>query len=218
MKGRFDSHIFWGSHSPLSMLSGAALIILASGRLAFALICAGALLWVFGLTALIFSGAKKILPVRGKMLVLLFISAFTCGIFMLLVSMLNPLLVLGTGFFLVLIPPCLLGSGLFEASEKVDLEEVFSRAFLEAMVLALLIIAFSLIREPLGTGTLSFPGGAQGIVELFGASGDDAFVPLRILSSSAGGLLLLGYAAALFRFFRSRNHGLPDDHLEGGAS
>ena len=217
MRGRFESHLFWGSYSPLSLPTGAALIILASSRLAFALICAGALIWVYAFTALIFSAARKILPVRGKMIILLFLSAFTCGIFMLLISILNPLLVSGTGFLLILIPPCLLGSGLFEASERVDLEEVFSRAFLEALVLALVVVAFALIREPFGMGTLSFPGGAEGIVELFGRPDDDAFVPVRILSASAGGLILLGYGTALFRFFRGRSGGVSNDNFEGDA-
>ena len=217
MKSRFESHLFWGSHSPLSLLTGAALIVLASSRLAYALICAGALIWVYALTALIFSVARKILPTRGKMIVLLFLSTFGCGIFMLLASILNPLLILGTGFFLVLIPPCLLGSGLFEASERVDLEELLSRTFLEALVLGLVVIAFALIREPLGMKTLSFPGGAQGITELFGSPDDDTFVPARILSASAGGLLLLGYGTALFRFFRERGGEAPNDRFEGGA-
>ena len=135
MKGRLESHLFWGSHSPLSSLSGAGLIIMASSRFSFALICAGALIWVYGLSALIFSGARKIMPVRGKMIVLLFLSAFLCGIFMFLAGLLNPLLILGTGFFLVLIPPCCLGSGLFEASESVNSIDFFSRAVLEAVVL-----------------------------------------------------------------------------------
>ena len=212
MKSRFDSHLFWGSYSPLSLLSAAALIILASSRLDFAIICTGALAWVYGLTALAFSGARKILPVYGKKLILLFLSAFVCGVFMILMGLLNPLLILGTGFFLILIPPCLLGSGLPEAFLQVDFDEVFSRAILEALVLWFIIIAFALIREPLGMGTLSFPGGAQGIVEIFGKADDDGFVLVRILSASAGGLLLLGYGTALFRYLRDRNHGAPNEN------
>ena len=211
MKGRFESHLFWGSHSPLSLLTGTALIILASSRLGFALICAGAIVWVYGLTALVFSGSRRILPAYGKRLVLLFLSTFTCGIFMLLVGLLNPLLILGTGFFLILIPPCLLGSGLFEASEQKSLEDVFSRAIMEALVLGLLIVGFALIREPIGFGTLSFPGSAQGIVELFGDPGAETFVPLRILSVSAGGFLFLGYGTALYRYFKEKNGSVSDE-------
>ena len=213
MKNRFDSHFFWGSYSPFSLLTGAALVILASGRLAFAIICAAGLVWVYGITALIFIGARKILPVSGKMLILLFLSSFCCGIFMILLSLLNPLLILGTVFFLILIPPCLVGSGLFDASLQVDLDDAFSRAILEALALALVIVAFALIREPLGMGTLSFPGGAEGIIEIIGNTDNETFVPARILSASAGGLLLFGYGISLFRYFRGRSHG--GDYEEG---
>ena len=209
MNRRFNSHLFWGFHSPLSTLGSAALIIMASGRLAFAVICAGALVWVYGLTALIFSSADPIMPIRGRMAILLFLSAFLCGIFMLLVSLLNPLLSLEIGFFIALIPPICLGSGFFEASRQVKPMEVFSRALSEAVVIAGLVFAFALIREPLGMGTLSFPGGAQGIIELFELGEENTFVPIRILSASAGGLLLLGYGTALYRYARVQSGGAP---------
>ena len=211
MNRRFESHLFWGSHSPLSSLTGAGLIIMASSRFAFALVCAGALIWVYGFSALIFSNARVIMPRRGKMVVLLFLSSFLCGIFMLLAGILNPLLILGTVFFIILIPPSCLGSGFFEASESEYPIEVLSRALQEAVVLGIIILALALIREPLGMGTLSFPGGAQGIVELFDNGGADSFAPVRILSVSAGGLLLLGYGIALFRLLRERNHSVPED-------
>jgi len=210
MNQRFESHLIWGSHSPLSTLTGAGLVILASSRFSYALICAGAIVWVYGLSALIFSGARNIMPNRGRMVILLFLSAFLCGFFMLFAGLLNPLLLLGTGFFLVLIPPCFLGSGFFEASESEYPFEVFSRALFEAVVMAGLILALALVREPLGMGTLSVPGGVEGIVELFEAGGADAFVPARLLSVSAGGLLLLGYVTALFRYLRERNSSVPE--------
>jgi hypothetical protein len=149
------------------------------------------------------------MPVRGKSVILLFLAAFFCGVFIILVSLVNPLLILGTVFFLLLVPPCCLGSGLFEASESVDPLEVFFRALQEAVVLSIIILGFALIREPLGMGSLSFPGGVQGIIELFGDS--DSFFPLRILSVSAGGLLLLGYGVALFRFFRESSGSVPEE-------
>ena len=208
MNRRFESHLFWGFHSPLSAFTGAALIIMASSRFAFALISAGALFWVYGFTALVYSNAGAIMPGRGKMVILLFLSTFFDGIFMFLTGLLNPMLILATGYILILVPPCCLGSGFFEASESIDPIDVFSRALLEAGVLALIILAFALIREPLGIGTLSFPGGAQGIIELFDSSDADGFVPARILSASAGGLLLLGYGTALYRFLRERYSGI----------
>jgi len=129
---------------------------------------------------------------------------------MFLVGLLNPLIILGMGFFLILVPPYCLSTGLFEASEPEYPGEVFSRALLEAIVMANVILALALIREPLGMGTLSFPGGVQGIVELFNSQ-EDSFVPVRLLSASAGGLLLLGYVVALYRYFRERNGSVPEE-------
>jgi len=211
MNRRYDAHLFWGSYSPLSSLAGAGLIILASARFSFALICTGALVWVYGLTALIYSGAGSIMPKRGKMVALLFLSSFITGIFMLLAGLLNPLLIMGTGFFIILIPPCCLGSAFYENSDSMELIEVFSRSLLEAMVLSGIILALALIREPLGMGTLSFPGGSQGIVELFGGSGEDSFVFVRLFSVSAGALVILGYGTALFRYFREQNGGIKEE-------
>ena len=216
MNRRFSSHLFWGSHSPLSTLGAAVLIIMASSRFALAIICAGALIWVYGLTSLIFSSARAIMPKRGRMLILLFLSTFLCGIFMLLLSLLNPLLGMGAGLFLLLIPPCFLGSGFFDASESVDPMAIFFRAFFEALVIAGIILALALIREPLGLGTLSLPGGNQGIVELFNFGGEGNFVPFRILSVSSGGLLLLGYGTALYRNIRDQSGNTPRHNDQEG--
>ena len=210
MNRRFVSHVFWGSHSPLSALSGMGLIILASNRFAFALVCAGALVWVNGLTTLIYSAARPIMPSRGRMVILLFLSAFLCGLYALFTSLLNPLLILGTVFFLVLVPSWCLSSGFYEAFESEDMIESVSRALLEAITLAGIIIAFSLIREPLGMGTLSLPGSAQGITELFSFQdvNVNAIFPARIISVSSGGLLLMGYVTAVYRYFREQNSGV----------
>ncbi|MCL2374360.1 MAG: hypothetical protein FWC65_03855 [Treponema sp.] len=204
MSQRSSSHLFWGAHSPLSALTGVGLIIMASSRFSFAVICAAALVWVYGLTALVFSGAQAIMPQRGKKLILLFLSTFFAGLFMIFASILNPLLLLSSLFFLFLIPPHCLGSGFFDAPRPLPIGEAFPRALLEAIALAGIILAFALIREPLGMGTLSVPGGIQGITELFHIGGEFAFVPIQLLTASAGGLLLLGYGIALFRYFRDR--------------
>ena len=204
MNRRLESHLFWGQQSPLSALSGTALIILASSRFAFAVICTGTLIWVFGLSTLVFSGARKIMPAKGRKIILLFISTFLCGLFMLLISFLNPLLIIGSAFFLILVPPCCLSTGFFEAAESVDAIDAFSRALLEAVTLAGIIIAVALIREPLGMGTISLPVGAQGVTELFDSTETNTLIPIRLFSVSAGGLLLLGYCMALYRYFKEQ--------------
>ena len=211
MKGRFSSHPFWGNYSPLSSLAGAGIIIMASSRLAFALVCAGALVWVYGLTALVYSSARSIMPSRGKGVILLFLSAFFCGLYNILIGLLNPLLILGTFFPLFLIPPLCLASGFFTAAESEDTIESVSRATLEAFILSGILIAISLIREPLGMGTISIPGSAQGIIELFDSHNVESIIPGRIFSVSAGGLLLLGYLVALYRYFKERNFSVSEE-------
>jgi hypothetical protein len=142
------------------------------------------------------------MPKKGKTIILLFLLSLICSIYILFGFLLNPLLTLGTWFFLALIPPICIGSGIFEDLEGLELDESIPRVLLEALSLALLIIALSLIREPLGMGSLSFPGGPGGIVEFFNNDDGEGFFPIRVLSVSSGGLLLLGYIVALFHRFR----------------
>ena len=204
MNRRLRSHVFWGSYAPLSTLTGAVLLVLASTRLAFAIFCAGAILWVFGLSALAYFLARDFMPGRGKLVILIFLSSLISSVYILLNSLLNPLLVQTCWFFLVLVPPCCVGTGLYEQLEKLEPEESLPRVFLEAACLGLLIVAFSLIREPLGMGSLSLPGGSGGIFEIFSIDDGESFFPVRILSASSGALLILGYIVAAFRYFRSR--------------
>jgi hypothetical protein len=177
---------------------------MASSRLAFALICAGALIWVYGFTSLIYFSSKRIMPQRGKSVILLFLSSLVCGIYVLSLFFVGPLLVMRTCFFFFLVPPCCIGSGVFKRLESMDQAEAFFRSLQESLVLGGLIIALSLVREPLGMGSISFPGGVQGILEISGSGG---FFPVRIFAVSAGGLLILGYGISLFRYFRGFHTG-----------
>jgi hypothetical protein len=183
---------------------------MASSRLAFAIICAGALIWVYGFTSLVYCSSQKIMPQKGKSVILLFLSALVCSLYMLCLFLINPLLVMGTCFFLFLVPPCCIGSGVFTRLESLTPGEAFSRALLESLVPGGLAIAMSLIREPLGLGSISFPGGAQGIVEISGGE-YEGFFPVRIFAASGGGLLILGYGVSLFRYFRSFHTNTEED-------
>jgi Na+-translocating ferredoxin:NAD+ oxidoreductase RnfE subunit len=192
-------------------MTGGALLIMASQRLAFALFCTWGLMWSFSLTALTYFSARDFMPAKGRPVILLFLSSLICSVYLLLAAFLNPLLVQTTWFFLILVPPCCIGSGIFEQLENLDPGESLPRVFLEALCLGLLIVAFSLIREPLGLGSLSLPGGPGGIFEFFSSEDPSGFLPVRIFSVSSGGLLLLGYILALFRYFRSQYTGTEDN-------
>jgi hypothetical protein len=199
-----QNHPFWGTHAPLSTLISAGLILMASSRTAFALVILGALVWVYGLTVLICSFGKPIFPKKGKRFIWVVLSSFLGSIYLLLFYFISPSLAMETGFLIILVPLSCIGSKICERTQSLDPEEAIIRAILEALVLGALIIAMALIREPWGFGTLSVPGGPQGIMELFNY-GNSQFFPVQIISGSAGGLFILGYGLTLFRRFRNQD-------------
>ncbi|MDR1301709.1 MAG: hypothetical protein LBK43_04465 [Treponema sp.] len=203
MNRRFQVYMRGFSHSPLSTLAGGGLLIIASSRFAFALVACAALLWVYGATGLTVFAAKPILPKQGIGVILLFLSSLMGSLFLLAVWMMSPLLALGSVFIILLCPVYCMGSEIFTHIDSPTLEEALTKILLDAASLGLLIIALALIREPLGFMTLSLPGGAaSGISELFQGDDGKSFFPIRILSSTGGALLLLGYGVALFRSLR----------------
>jgi hypothetical protein len=209
MKDAYQNHLFWGFHAPLSSLANMIFLIIASGRTAFALIALGALLWVYGMTIVgIFLG-KPIFPKRGKRILQVFLSALFGSFYLLILNFLNPLLALECSLFIILAPVSCIGSEIISRVESMDPEDALARALLEAVVLGGLLLALALIREPLGLGSLSIPGGVFGIIELFNYN-TGGIVPLRIISSSTGAFLLLGYGVALFRFYRNRIAGAEE--------
>jgi hypothetical protein len=203
MNSPYQSHLFWGTFSPLASLTGGGLLVMATGRLAYAIVAAGALVWTYSLSALAFFPGRRVFPERGKNPVLVFLSAFIGSIYLLLLCFASPILGMETFFFVSLTPLLCTGSGLFERINSLDLDEAVSRAFGEAAVFGGLLIAFSLIREPLGYFSLSLPGGVHGIIKIF-SSEEETFLPIHIIAGSAGALLLLGYGVSLYRSFRSR--------------
>jgi hypothetical protein len=177
---------------------------MASARLAYALLAAGALLWVYGFSVLAACPGALIFPKRGRNLILVFLSSFIGGIYLLLLWFISPLMGMEVFFFVSLTPLFCIGSGLFDRIQSMDLGDSVSRALSEAAVLGILVIFLSLVREPFGFFSLSLPGGAQGIVLLFSFQGG-SLLPVRVISSSAGALLLLGYGTGLYRRLRGLN-------------
>jgi Na+-transporting NADH:ubiquinone oxidoreductase subunit NqrD len=210
MANTYKTHIFWGDQNPLSTLIGGALLVTASSRTGFAFVTMGALFWVYGLSSLILSLARSLLPRGGRSIIHLFLSSLMAGFFILFLWFLNPLLCLGSSFFIILCAPCYTGSRVYERIDLGSPSEALARSLKEALVLGLLITGLSLIREPLGQGSISFPGGGLGLI-IFGVEGEpEGPFPFRILSISAGACLLLGYGIALFRFIKSRNINVED--------
>jgi hypothetical protein len=202
-------HSFWGSLSPLGGLSGAGLLIMASARLSWAVIIAGSLFWVYGLTAFVFSllcynVPPKIFPYEGRGYVFTCIASFFGGVYLLFMWLLCPLAAFEMFFLLLLVPLFCASSDIIEQTVSMrdntfDIANDVSEAVSQAAVLAGLIIVFSIIREPLSYCSLSLPGTPGGIVTIMYFK-SNSFFPIGIFSTSAGALLLLGYIICLYQY------------------
>ena len=196
-----QSHLFWGSSSPLATLSCGGLLIMATVRFSYAIIISGSLLWVYCLSVLVSQSATRIFPRRGVFFLQTFLTSVMAGIFLLLLWLVCPLAAIEVFFIVSLVPLFCIFSGIFQRIKSLDLSEAVTLAATESAVICLLLLILSLIREPLGLLSLSLPGGSQGIVFIF--SGDsEALLPMRIIASSSGALLLLGYCVGLYRHYR----------------
>jgi hypothetical protein len=203
MKEAYNNHLFWGFHAPLVSLTNTVFLIIASVRTANALIAVGALLWVYGMTIIGIRLGKPIFPQKGQKILYVFLSALFGSFYLMILNFLNPLFALECTLFIVLSPAACIGSEIIGRTESMEPEDALARALLEALVLGALALALALIREPLGFGSLSIPGGTFGIIELFNYDTGGS-VSLRIISSSAGALVLLGYGVAFFQFYRKK--------------
>ena len=207
-------HSFWGSLSPLGGLTGAGLLVMASARLSWAITVVGSLFWVYGLSALAFSFllsvlGKKFFPVKGRTTLYTCLAAFFGSIYLLMFWLLCPFAALEVFMLLLLVPLFFAGSGIVQQihslSEKssLDIFEHVSDAVSQSASLAGLLIAFSIIREPLSYLSLTFPGTYNGMITIMYFH-ENAFFPLNIFASSAGALLLLGYIICLYQYSKDK--------------
>ena len=194
-------NIFHNDAPLLTCLSGAALLIMASDRLAHAIAVSGALIWVYSLSSLAAYAGARFLPQRGRTLLLAFLTSFFAGAYLLLLWILSPLCALETFFVISLIPMFCMVSGILKQLETQSMDDVLLDFFSEALMLGGLIVIFALIREPLGYLSLSLPGGARGMILLFSFS-TESFLPIHVIASSCGALLLLGYLLGLYRYLK----------------
>jgi hypothetical protein len=189
-------------------------LILASTRFSYALVSVLALLWVYILMALALR--IPVLPRRGREGIVVFLSSFIAGLFTLVLFFIDPILAMDSLLFLILCPLCCVSSGVLTRIEKLDIGEAAFQSYMEGMILSALILILALIREPLGYGTLSLPGGRQGILCPVKFP-EESFPPLRVFTSSAGAFFLLGYGIALFRRFGGHFPAPQKEGSEGKA-
>jgi len=209
MNNPVQYRIFHSDAAPLTCLSGAALLIMASDRLAHAIIATGALVWVYCLSSLAAHSGAKTFPRWGRTVLLVFLTSFFAGTYLLLLWILSPLCALESFFIVSLIPVFCMVSGVFKQLGTLLTEDAFAASCSEALIFGALIVIFALIREPFGFLSLSLPGGAQGMILLFSFK-TESFLPIRLIASSAGALILLGYFLGLYRYFRVK-YGLRED-------
>jgi hypothetical protein len=226
-----QSHLFWGTRSPLSAFTGMGLIIVASGRISSALVCLVALLWTNALTLFAAGIGRKALPEKGRDAVLVFVSSFTCFLFYFFLFLISPFHAMENALCILLCPAFLLASGLYHRIKEYDTPEMVFQAVSEAFVLGALVLAMALIREPLGSGSISLPG--LGRIRFMGresplsrtilpadpalspeppaAGGAFPLEPLALLKLSSGALIILGYGIALYRHRRNFYTNQEDD-------
>jgi hypothetical protein len=203
-------HPFWGSCSPLGGLSGAGLLIMCSARLSWAIIAAGGLFWVYTLTTLSFaffcSGkAKRYFPYEGRKFIFSCIASLFSSIYLFLFWLLCPFAALEVFLPILLIPMYCVESGILERITapvdlfRPDISNFVSEAASKAAVMAVILISFSIIREPFAYGSLSFPGSYRGMTIIMSFM-SGSFLPIGLFAGSTGALILLGYFTGLYQY------------------
>jgi len=197
--------------SPAAVLPGCCLLVIASGRLSHAVTVAGALVWVYGFTTLVIYAAAKIFPRHGRAALISFLASFMAACYLFILWLLSPLCALESFFAVSLVPVFYMASGPSKRFNALggafySAEDSFFSSFFEALSLGVLLPAFALIREPLSYVSLSLPGGLQGSVMLFSFS-PESFLPVQLIGSSCGTLLLLGYFWAFYKHINKNQRG-----------
>jgi len=90
-----NQNSFWGSLSPFGGITGLGILVMSSARLSWAIIAAGSLLFVYGMTVFSFyflfkTQAKKIFPKQGKTIIFTCFSSFWGCIYLFLIWVFSP--------------------------------------------------------------------------------------------------------------------------------
>jgi hypothetical protein len=212
-------HSFWGTSSPLGGLAGAGLLVIASSRLSWAITVSGSLFWVYGLSSFSYAflsgeAVKKFFPASGHKALYVCLASFWGSLYFILFWLLCPFAAFEVFIPLMLVPLFCAGMGSSQMLEfsgenqNLDIFDYASETVSQAVTLSGLLIAFSIIREPLSYCSLSFPGTYQGMVTIMYFKAG-SFFPIGIFAPSSGALLLLGYFICLYQY--SKNAIFPGD-------
>jgi len=206
MTGISRGFVLFNKITPVAALPGCGLLIIASGRLSHAITVACALAWVYCLTTFVIYAAARIFPRHGRTALISFLASFMAAFYLLILWLISPLCALESFFSVSLVPIFYMASGVSKRFDAFSAEDSFFSSFFEALSLGVLLLAFALIREPLGFLSLSLPGGSQGSVMLFSFS-EESFLPVQLIASSGGALLLLGYFWGIYKYVNKDREG-----------
>jgi len=129
-------------------------------------------------------------------------------VYLLLIWLLCPLAAFEVFFPLMLVPLFFTGSEICQRilspsdNFRADITIYVIDAASQAAVLSVMLVIFSIIREPFSYCSLSLPGTNRGMIT-FLLYKEGSFFPAGILASSAGALLLLGYFTGIYQYCRS---------------
>jgi hypothetical protein len=197
----------WDKNGPLPSLSAAVLLIGATSRLSHALLICASVLVVYVMVPVALRVSVSFIPRGYKSWIrIVFASAFA-AVFARVAGLAWPLLVHELSLYIGMVPLCLISSGLLDRTEHAKRLTTLRIASQEAAVLCGLALAFALIREPFGFGSLSVPS-TDGIILLF-SEDRAALLSLRSVAATAGGFILLGYLLAVYRKISFRLYGTP---------
>lgn len=192
-----------GGVSAFACLPGGALLVAASDRLSHALLAAVALAWVYCLSCVAAFYGGRFFPARGGRVLFAFISSFAAAMYLLALSLALPLAALQVFFAVSLVCVLCAASGIQNRLSGLSLSGVLRLSLQESLAAGLLVILIAVIREPVGFGSISLPGGAGGIIVFYPFGSDPGF-NLRLLSASSGALLLIGYLLGVYRYMGAK--------------
>jgi electron transport complex protein RnfE len=203
VKARDFPRSLWGENPLAAYLVGLCPALAVSNRLANALLLGAVMLFALLGTGIASVALERLLPSRLRLAAALRLSARLLVASALVTAaqrflwVLAPAFEAGLGIYLPLLAVnCLLLSSSGAGSWSQGALEAAGRAAAFAAVL----VCLALVREVLGTGTITlFPVGRfRGVLSVGGLP------PARVLAAAPGALLLLGYASALVRRGRRR--------------
>jgi hypothetical protein len=191
--------------APFSTMSGAALFLVAGSRLSFALVAAGAVALVFAAGAAAERPAWCFTSRPYRRLCNMLAAALAGGVYLFALHLFFPLLALECGLVCAIVPAVYMESGADIIRERPPSRRTPGEAALTPIGLVMTTLAVALVREPLAYGTLTMPTEAGGLTEVWRIAG---FLPVRVIASTTGALLLFAYGAAAFQYLgRGRNKG-----------